>query len=234
MDKMFFLEIIMNKPQLFEAIIEFNCNLLYSVMIQTAEEMASFTMSTPGFDNSFIQKLALRAIALKKERLIETEYCFWDFMEETRRIALLDPEIVRRLQLVFGAAINADDIAKVLKRDEVLQLQQILGEDLYQYSLLRGRYQVGAVRQFFLAQNRSVPLTTRIQLDGRMALEICASLWPNFLQSRFFSQLNIMFSLEDNTTLSHDYPLSVIRGVWDGLKKILLREVAPQWAPIFD
>ena len=234
MDKVFFLEIIINKPQLFEAIIEFNCNLLYNVMIQTAEEMASFTDATPGFDNSFIQKLALRGIALKKERLMETEYCFWDFMEETRRIALLEPETVRRLQLVFGAAINADEIAKVLRRDEVLQLQQIPGQDLYQYSLLRGRYQVGAVRRFFLAQSHSIPLTTRIHWDGRMALEICASSWPSVLQSIFFSQLNFVFSTEDSAVLSQDYPSPVIKGVWDGLKKILLREVAPQWAPIFD
>lgn len=233
MDKAFFFEIISNKPELFSAIVEFNCKLLYEVMLKVSDEMTALTIATPGFDVSLNQKLALWAIDLKKDRLVETEYCFWDFGEETRRLALLEPEVIERLELVFGAAIHAEDISKVLKRAEVLKLQQILGEELYQYSLLRGRYQLGTVRRFFLAKEIPLPLSDRIQWDGRLALRICSSSWPTFLQSRFFSQLKMLF-LPQEERMSQEYSLPVIKGVWDGLKKILLREVAPQWTPFFD
>lgn len=234
MDKAFFREILVSKPELFQAIVEFNCKLLYGVMLQLSSEMSEFTASVPGFDTSLTQNLSLWIIASRKDQLIETEYCFWDFIEETRRLALLEPELIGRLELVFGAAINAEEISKVLKRDEVLQIQRILGDELYQYSLLRGRYQLGAIRHFFSTQNASLSLQDRIQMDGRVALEICASTWPSFLQNFFFSQHNYHFSSYDRNIVLHEYPSPVVQGVWEGLKKILLREVAPQWTPFFD
>ncbi len=235
MDKNFFLDVISQKPKLFNAIIEFNCKLLYDALLQVIHEMNELAESIVGFNKNMIQKIALRAISLKKDRLIEAGYCFWDFLEETRRMILVDPETIHKLQLIFGAAIHADALSRVLIRSEVLQLEEILGKDVYQYGLLRGRYQLGTVRQFFLAKNVNLPLPVRIQWHGRLALKICMSTWPQILQKRFMTHLKDMslpYNIEED--VPKEFPPAVVYGVWLGLKKILLREVAPEWIPYFD
>lgn len=159
----------------------------------------------------------------------KAEVPFWDYEEESRRLALLDMDALQRLCRMTGVALHAPDIAAVLLRDEVLPLREALGEPVYHYALYRGQYELGAVRRFFQG-NSGMPLTERCAWHGNMALRLVSGLWPQELSLPFCQRLPV---LPDGMTLpsltedeSHE--------LWRGLKKLLLKEVAPSWAPCFN
>lgn len=83
---------------------------------------------------------------------------FWDYAEESRRLALLDAPALLELCRVTGVVLHAPAIATVLLRDEVLPLRESLGEETYRYALQRGRYQLGGVRRFFHWRDTDLPL----------------------------------------------------------------------------
>ena len=61
-------------------------------------------------------------------------------------------------------------------------------------------------------------------LHGRVALGLIMAGWPQLLQNRA-----PVAALSDIAA-----PPDVQRGLWFDLKKVLLKEVAPSWAPCFD
>ena len=155
---------------------------------------------------------------------------FWDFAEESRRLALLDPDTLNRLGLVTGVALHAPDIACVLRRDEVLALRRELGNEMYQYALFRGRYELGSVRRFFNAQEDGVPLGQLCLLHGVMALRLLAEDWPRELGQRFdvrLPHLHAEMKVPALDRRSRDE-------LWRAVKKLLLKEVAPSWGPCFN
>ena len=54
---------------------------------------------------------------------------FWDYAEESRRLALLDAPALLELCRVAGVVLHAPAIATVLLRDEVLPLRASVGEE---------------------------------------------------------------------------------------------------------
>ena len=140
-------------------------------------------------------------------------------------MAFLSAEELERLGKVFGVCVHAAELARIITREPVLALREALGEPLYRYGIQRGQYQLGSVRQFFLSRDVREPLLERMQRHGRLAIAICRAPWPTALKERAAENLE-------------DAPPSVSpavqRAVWFGLKKLLLKEVAPQWAPCFD
>mgnify|MGYP000267221358 CR=1 FL=1 len=60
---------------------------------------------------------------------------------------------------------------------------------------------------------------------ARLAIAICRAPWPAALKER------VAENIEDAPP---SVSPAVQRAVWFGLKKLLLKEVAPQWAPCFD
>lgn len=173
---------------------------------------------------------------------------FWDFAEESRRLALLPAPAVDRLALTFGAALHGNAFAVLVRRDDVLTLRTALGEDLYTYGLHRGRYQLGGVRRHFSplrdTERTGEGIARRIRTDGLTALGVCIARWPDVLRRR----LVWPDSMSGNT--SGDITADIISGtsprwdearrqaawpdIWFSLRKLLLKEVAPQWAPCFD
>lgn len=154
---------------------------------------------------------------------------FWDYDEESRRLALLDDAALAALGGMTGVALHAPEIAAVLLRDEVLALREALGEALYQYALYRGRYELGAVRRFFLWRDRGLPLPERCLLHGHMALRLVADLWPQALLRRALPHLPALPAQASLPDLAEEER----HELWRSLKKLLLKEVAPSWAPCF-
>ena len=150
---------------------------------------------------------------------------FWDFTDESRRLAFLSAEELERLGKVFGVCVHAAELARIITREPVLALREALGEPLYRYGIQRGQYQLGSVRQFFLSRDVREPLLERMQRHGRLAIAICRAPWPAALKER---------AAENIEDAPPSVSPAVQRAVWFGLKKLLLKEVAPQWAPCFD
>lgn len=231
MHKGFFIDVMQRKPALFAAMLAFNgmgpraCGAETAVPGSSACALAA---DIPGIDMAAL----LATPAARRRLLADTDEAssktFWDFAEESRRLVLVEPEVLRKLLLAFGAALHAPEYAHCVLRDEVLALRSALGDELYRYGLLRGRYQIGSVRQYFGPVREDEQMTSRIEGDGWTALGLCASAWPESLRERAEAVFGRpVFPVSDVSP-------AAVRGVWFALKKLLLREVAPQWAPCFD
>jgi hypothetical protein len=219
----FLADIAIRRPILLRAIIDFNRNLVPSASLHSdilsPENFSKLYQSTP-FQRAFDR---IHTFSSSE---------FWDFSEESRRLALLNSELISRLGLFFSAAIHAEDISQIILRQQVLELRHALGADIYDYALGRGRYQVGTLRELLLSVEEKAPLLHRIRIMANIPYAML-TLWPEDLQTLVASRLS------DSTLpmeISSRYRLNPVqmRTLWFTLKKLLLREVAPEWAPCFD
>jgi hypothetical protein len=230
MHKDFFVHIIRHKPELFRSILAFN-----GIDGPRSDQVPVAFRRIPGLDVD-----ALWASGRSRRHLVDGAEAdgperFWDFTEDSRRMALLPPALLERAALQFGVAVHADELCALVAREDVLAMRGEIGADLFAYALRRGRFQLGSSSRLFGSGPER--LAERIRRHGRQSLSLCCSVWPRELldicASRF-TELAPAFSAaeaEDGVGASlHD----ARRAVWIGFKKILLKEVAPQWVPCFD
>ena len=217
MHEQFFVDVIRRKPALFTAMLAFNG---LAGISPTREAFPAWDV--PGLNATLIHT----ELALLRQRIPshETGAGFWDFADEPRRLAFLAPKERERLCLVFGVSLHAVEITRIVLRDQVIALKESLGEDLVQYAVQRGQYQLGSVRQFFWTRDVRASLRERILLHGKLALALCGAAWPEELRSR----------VPDLEGTAESVSPVIGRSIWFALKKILLKEVAPQWTPCFD
>ena len=144
----FFSDIIARKPALFRAMLAFN-GRLGSAAPDCPEEWR-----VPGLDTAVVAaELSLRGSPVLAWPVAPPEEGFWDFTDESRRLAFLSAEELERLGKVFGVCVHAAELARIITREPVLALREALGEPLYRYGIQRGQYQLGSVRQFFLSRD---------------------------------------------------------------------------------
>ncbi len=224
MHTQFFSDVMVRKPALFRAMLAFNGVL----DAPAAPECPADWGAVPGLDAGTLRaELARRPSPSLAWRLAgPDDEGFWDFADESRRLAFLDADALARLGMVFGVCIHAVEMARIITREQVLALREGLGEPLYRYGIQRGQYQLGGVRQLFLVRDMREPLLERVRRHGLLALALCRAEWPPALISRTAD----VFPEPVEEAPSP----AVRRAVWGGLKKVLLKEVAPQWAPCFD
>ena len=149
----FFSDIIARKPALFRAMLAFN-GRLGSAAPDCPEEWR-----VPGLDTAVVAaELSLRGSPVLAWPVAPPEEGFWDFTDESRRLAFLSAEELERLGKVFGVCVHAAELARIITREPVLALREALGEPLYRYGIQRGQYQLGSVRQFFLSRDVREPL----------------------------------------------------------------------------
>ena len=223
MNKGFFTDVLASRPLLWEAMLRANSRPA------SASEGFPDASALPGeAAASLLYRLAGRPDAARREQRGQ-HAAFWDYAEESRRLALLDRETLAALCLVAGVALHAPEIACALRREDVLTLRSGIGEDMYRYALCRGRYQLGSVRRLFAGLHPSLPLAERCALHGSMAPRLVAALWPEELAERFLPSLPPLPGGE-----LPSFSEGEIREIWNALKKLLLKEVAPSWAPCFE
>ncbi len=222
MHKNYFLEVIGEKPALFAAMLRFNG---ITPTDDAAPLPESLTVLSPDLPEACLEELWSHGPSRKLLRTcipgpVEP---FWDFSEESRCLALLEPDTLRELAVFYGASLHAPEITRTILGSDIAGLREALGERAYLYALQRGQYQVPAARNEFSARHRAMPLAERVLLHGGEALGIIVSNWPGPLQNR------VPF------TPPPDMPVSpaLQNGIWFGMKKILLKEVASAWAPCF-
>ena len=161
---------------------------------------------------------------------------WWDFSEEAHRLALLSPEELYRVCLYFSAAVHADDMAHIINRAGVLELKAHLGDDIYSYALKRGRYQIGTLKAPLLEATTAVPAPLRAKALADALFDALRLSWPEGLRKRFDIRMEGQYFSQERDPLCSLPPLTPQqhRAFWFTLKKILIREAAPQWAPCFD
>ncbi len=227
MNKAFFADALASRPLLWEAVLRANSSRVSSSTLLPYATDASvlFGEAAP----SFLAWLAERPVTVRCGHT-KRDDTFWDYVEESRRLALLDVETLAALSVVAGVALHAPDIARVLRREEVQALRSGIGENMYRYALRRGQYQLGGVLRLFARMHLSLPLTERCVLHGSMAPRFVAARWPAELAEHFLSKLPPLLKEAEMPALDE----AETRDIWLALKKLLLREVAPSWAPCFE
>ena len=152
---------------------------------------------------------------------------FTDFSEERRRLALLEKETLSSLALTYGACIYAQQIARLIRREEVAALRALLGMQ-YEYALSRGRFQVRQASDFFASFMPGAPLPERMAEAGLKALRLCLADWPEALFRLAAPRLPGALRLPADTKDASMLPV-----FWADIKKLLITQVAPQWQPCF-
>ena len=218
MHKNFFIDIITRKPALFAAILRFNGLDIPDKVDNLREVCPNLPQGTlEGLLHNARSRRHLCALAQRREP-------FWNFAEESHCLALLTPETIADLARFYGAGLHAQDVARTVLGQEVAALRQAMGEDAYAYAMQRGQYQALSGGEMFAARHKDFPLAERIGLHGREALGLITATWPQPLQ-----KCAPMAALSDLSASPN-----VLSGLWFDMKKILLKEVAPTWAPCFD
>ncbi len=221
MDERFLVETLALRPRLFRAMLEFNRGGS-SAMPETL-----FNLGKPLTDlwEDFAFRRAWPHSGTQGEG-------YWNFSEESQRIALLDPVTIRRLGFFFSASAHAEELSRVIVRSEVLKLRQFLGADTFAYALKRGRYQMGSLRSLLLPPRTCGSLPRRIELLADVSLFLLSADWPEKL--RLLAAPRFPRQEESCIDFSPSLRREQRMALWFTMKKLLLREVAPQWAPCFD
>lgn len=228
MNKGFFADILAHKPVLLQMMLVSNVPPLpEKTPLALAELLAAHGLN-PG----------LWADARARHALAEPAQTFWDYGEESSRLALLDSAHLFSLAQYVGTAIHAPSIAKLIARDAILNFRAELGDSLYEYAISRGQYQLGTSRNAFLPLDPELDLPQRVRRHGLLVLECCATRWPNFLREKTLAPLRPLLTEGKALSTEQVDALHVeadrVRTLWFAVKKLLLKEVAPQWAPCFD
>lgn len=219
MNREFFAATLNRKPELLRAMLAFN-GLLASPPLPDA--LAGF----PRADILWEQAAVRRRFGV----LCEADPDFWNFEEEAFRLAFLDAATLERLVITFGVAVMAPELCRLVRRDEVRSARKRLGDALFDYALHRARFQVNAevVPPRALLTEDS-PVETRAYAAGVWSLRALTAPWPELLRNRF-----ALVGLPQMMASDPDIELDTQKHLWSAIKKVLLKEVAPLWAPCFD
>ena len=121
----------------------------------------------------------------------------------------------------------APKVAQLIKRSEVLTVRTLMGQELYEYALTRGQYQLGSLRGLW--PDSSALAASQINeswllAQGQWALSRCAQNWPQALRAG----LNLP-ELEGEI-----WAAPMVAALWFWVKKILLIEADSSWQHYFD
>lgn len=225
MDYRFLTEVITQKPGLFRAMLVFNREY-------AAPEPGELAALGKPFSALWNRQDFRRAWASPAPR---PQKGYWNFSEESQRLALLDSGTLEKVGLLFSAAVHAEELSHLIARDSVLEMRQAIGADVFSYALKRGRYQVGSLRGALLVPASLGTLEQRIRMLASVSMAIISSGWPEELRALAASRLpRPGDSSGPEEPFSPELPREQRRALWFTMKKLLLREVAPEWAPCFD
>ena len=224
----FYRNLVLDMPQLFEAIVRFNT----SIRLETEKNrLASWK------DTSLLDGILFKSNRATAQFLGGDTVSFWNFEEESRRIALLEPSILKNLILSFGAALCAPLLNRFIRKKDVETLKQDIHSNYLDFARGRGRFILGDISEIIKLKEQNIApekMRSLIIKYGMYAHGICSSAWPeslqNFEDSKIGHQLPDLF--EHRIQLTQVNP-SHLRAIWFSMKKILLKEVAPQWTPCF-
>ena len=186
------------------------------------------------FGQSLEQWLRVLPDSLRQKRQEGEFSFFWNYSEDSRKIALLEDAHLEQLAVILGVTFYAPDFSRIVERSKLLECRKILGEDLLNYAQMRGQFYTGEAGRLFVHYDEDLPLTERALLHGWLALQSLSLAWPQNLTRSFQERLSLLsskhgISLIKNVTLKD----SDRKTLWRLVKKCLLREVAPEWAQYF-
>ncbi|MCG8566390.1 MAG: hypothetical protein MI747_15040 [Desulfobacterales bacterium] len=163
---------------------------------------------------------------------------FWYFEEESRRMALLDAPVITALVRHWGTAFYSPLLSSFILKSQVDVLGETLGADALAFARGRGRFLLGNTAQILEQEPVSCPadeVAKMVMASGLSALAVVASAWPRPLVELWEDFLNreIPGAASLYEPLGERAQPARLRAAWFSIKKVLLKEVAPQWTALF-
>jgi hypothetical protein len=166
-----------------------------------------------------------------------------DFRVARHRIALLPPELALKLARWFGLVRHRAEVLNLVRREEVLALREEVGEEGQRFILRRSALLPDAGRTVPDAGSSAGALPQRIRGSGFAAIAACLADAPPPVRDmvRRSAPAGLAEKLKDASGVSADTPgtsdsqiaVTAAHVYWPLLRTLLLKEVAPLWAPCF-
>lgn len=219
MNRLFFLELLESKPRLLARMVAFN-----SPEVPRPPEGSATERAWAHED--------LRRLLEKQAASDAAASGFWDFAEESRRLAFFTPQALAQFSGLAAAALMGEQIARTIDRAGVAALKTSMGEDLYRYGLMRGRFQAAGLPA---ALERFLPDAApeaRFPVYASLVVAIVRSAWPRALAERTAGLVKEA-GLTEMLFPEAPEPALCSR-VWHFSKKIIVREQGGTWSEFFD
>lgn len=154
---------------------------------------------------------------------LQAEYCF-DFEESSKRLMLLNADIINRLVLVAGVTYYSDAIALLIEKSKIQFVKAAIGEELYMFALkkvpilFKNRPAIDLPDLF-----TSADILVTINNVGKKLIEYIVSGKPQALIKRF----ELKFSHDITWNLTRNASPQLYAHIWTFLKKVLVCEINP-------
>ena len=145
------------------------------------------------------------------------------FGNANHRIALLEPEVLRKLVEMTGVAILGRRLAKLVRKDEVLKYRERLGEEAYAFAINKAPFLTGSdwEEKGFMSDDPEV-----------LGLECLADAMTG-CSPAILSRLRLIFPKGDFPDVDESFDPEETARCNRLLRKVLLQEVSPQCAHLF-
>ncbi len=236
MHKNFFHDALTYNTELIKGMLNFNNALLHAHAYAKLEGM---TMPS----NIDAQKI-MNLPAFKKILYKDYDGFFWDFYDESRRLVLIDKACIKKLMLYMGICIHAKNVAQCVSQKDVLILQNGLGGEAFSFAVHRAQFMLGGINITHFDFLKHEHIYPKVVLSGVFAVHFCAHEFPQQLY-------NILLEYMQEFAMDHEIVPNILeaylegvptnnmapkekQNLWFSMKKILLKEVDPQWKPYFN
>lgn len=220
MNSLFYLELLESKPRLLARMMAFNRQAAPCAPTDSKWMEAAWAHED------------LREALQGRSGAAARESGFWDFAEESRRLAFLTPEALARLAALSGAALMGTRIAHTIDRAGVTALRETLGDELYRYGLMRGRFQAATLTNELDALMPPTSIEALLPSYASLVVAIVRSAWPPPLVKR--TEELVREAGLSEVQFPAPPEAALCRRVWHFSKKIIFRELGGSWSEYFD
>lgn len=232
MGKAFLKNTIKNNRPLFSAIVAFNSN---ATRVLTSTDSSALSTTGQLFAQSGLLESTMASTRGRKRlnamlpTLLNDIPADWflDFMEPRTRLALLDVSTLQRLAMHLGLAANAKAVAQCIMRPQVQAIKEAYGEDGYQFAVKRAPFLTVDCSTLLPEPETVCDLPERIHQQGHMGIALCFAQEPKQLRQW------IELTLPKEFTRTPDKGAANADAIWTVIRRLLTKEVAPEWAPCF-
>ena len=219
MNQAFYRELLQTKPKLLAEIIRFNREPAPVVTGPLAEAISRHP-----------SLFAAAAARIGTHEARRSEPC-WQFAQPSERLVLLPPDVLERLGRMAAGALYGDRMAHLLVQADVQDLKAFLGEDIYRWSLVRGRFLVGSLAELIRTAEPDMPLPAIVRRASMGLFLGFADGWDEPLRTR---ARTLFGSLTLPPSEAMALEPEVRRRLWHFFNKLILRELDSEWTPFFD
>lgn len=245
-NRQFMVECLRSRPRLAKALLDFNCRLPSRLRENALPEALKPLHPLLQRDLRASARLSLANQSLASPDARAEERQAWGdanwifaFSLPRHRLALLPGPLLLKLAAWFGLARFRGEVAKLVRREDVLALREAVGEDGRAFALRRSALLPGLRHDApaFLTseEDASRPLFERIRLAGFAAVAAClvdaAPSIPCRLAATMPEEFAARLLLAAKADAEASVPDAVV--VWPLLRTLIFKEIAPEWEPCF-